>query len=499
MKKKFLAALICAALALNLTGCANNSNEDPVRSDKSSKESSTSSVVSEPSDSGSSDPANSDSKPEESKPSEPAYPEATNVLYAQGKKLDFPETPLSDFDYEIKDNYAVIKEYFGKNPDVRIPETIEGKPVQLGSNGGAFFNDHGAIKRLILPDYLGVSQNASISFTALESLTFLGSVNCTNLSFSGARNLSSIYFGGALPECSKLEVYFGSTAWMGAIKNHDGLVVIGDTVTLSANCTGDIVIPKGVTKIDNNAFALIRSSSSTSVEDIYQAAKLNSVKLPEGLKEIGSMAFATTGLTEINIPESVTSIGQYAFYNTPYQKGLYNDDKLAIDGKWLLEGSGAFGHVTVPNSVTHIAGGAFGSAMKSLTVPDSVEYADYGAFKSLFYLDEYKNSDVAVFGKVAAINRIEVKDSTLTIPDGVKCVSLSYDISMGRVGIGGVSLLGNASYPLKSLILPDSICYYGSHLGECAEEITYKETTYQTRGDNYAEERAALQAAIEGN
>lgn len=514
--KKIIAAVLSAATVLSLAGCgkeatspidALNSNPSKTSSAANSKSSAANSTPSSP----------ESSAPESSVPEEP---EATNVLYAQGEKLDFPETPATDFDYEIRDKWVYIKEYFGDNSDVRIPETIEGKRVCLGIySSSTDFTDHDLIKRLILPANVHVYDSTWDSFSALESVTFLGSVNCDEKAFSGAGKLNSIYFGGEFPEFNALEKYFDGTPWFNAVKNHDGLVVLGDKVIFGRNCTGDIVISESVTKIGYGAFS--------------GAEKLTGVKLPEGLKEIGQSAFSGTGLTEIKIPESVTSIGSAAFASTklnsiniqnvtsigrgafnstPYLEGLYNDKNLAIDGKWLLNVRGVYGNVGVPNGVTHIADYAFsgakmqslalpdglvsvgnyafdGAEFKQIAIPDSLEYAGFGAFKSLL-ADKYKDSEMVVFGKVAAIGHIRKEDLTLTIPDGVKSVSNNYNY----IGVGV-----DYSIPLKSLMLPDSICYYSEELANCAREITYKGKTYETYGSNSASEREALKAAIEGN
>ncbi len=66
-----------------------------------------------------------------------------------------------------------------------------------------------------------------------------------------------------------------------------------------------VEIADGVTKIGNSAFSGLATGSD-----------LTSIKMPEGLTEIGECAFnECKGLTSIEIPEGVTSIGLYAFNN----------------------------------------------------------------------------------------------------------------------------------------------------------------------------------------
>lgn len=519
--KKIIAAVLSAATVLSLAGCgkeetspidALNSNPSKTSSAANSKSSAANSTPSAP----------ESSAPESSVPEEP---EATNVLYAQGEMLDFPETPVTDFDYKLdvyydsfgnEENVAYIEEYFGKDPDVRIPEMIEGRRVVLETA----FEDHGTIQRLIIPDGMHVP---FLSCESLESVTFLGGCDCYNSAFSISHKLSNVYFGGVIPEGKTLRGAFSGTSWLEKINAHNGLVVIGDTVTLSEKCTGDIVVPKGVTKIANEAFMGAQSLTGVKLPEgvkeigskAFSQSGLKSINISEGVTSIGSEAFASTGLTDINISESVDFIGANAFNNTPYLEGLYNDEKLAIDGKWLLDGSKAYGHVTVPDGVTHIVDSAFSKAnmqnvilpdglvsigdyafyyaqFKDITVPDSVAYVGNYAFQSssLFGLDEYKDANMVVMGKTAVIGYIKEKNKTVIIPDGVESISFSYAATSSNAVNGS-----NCNY-MEKLILPDSFSYFDWSIVNSAYNIIYKGKTY-SRWD--MDDCLALKAAIEGN
>lgn len=527
MKKRILAALVCAAMVMSLAGCSNNGGNDvsyvskTPSSDKKDKDNSSAESSSAPADSGDTSSA------EESKPSEPDYPEPTSVLYAQGEKLDFPETPLSDLKYEIRGDYAYITEYFGKSSDVRLPATIEGKQVRIDSGRhDEWFEDHDAIKRLILPDGIFLAgQRAENACHSIESIAFLGSFSYKEPLII-TEKINSVYFYGDIPERTVLENVFSRTSWYKTMNGYDGLVVLDDILFTGRHCTGDVVVPKGVKKIDDEAFMdseldsiVLPEGLETIGKNAFSNSALNSITLPEGLKTIGEGAFGGTKLSSVKIPTSVISINKNAFSNTPYLKSITNDDRLAIDGKWLLDGNSAYGHITVPNGVTHIADYAFYEAkLQSVTFPEGIEnigerafqvvekeitipdnfnkltYAGYQAFRTIFDLDDDKNSDMVVFGSVAVIGHITENGKTITIPDGVKCVSNAYGVTTSSMG------LNVSSYPLASLTLPDSINVYSGALANCAEIITYKGNTYHTRASNpdYLAERAALQAAIEG-
>ena len=87
---------------------------------------------------------------------------------------------------------------------------------------------------------------------------------------------------------------------------------------------GDIVIPEGVSKIDDFAFLQSRSNiRSISIpegvvaigESLSQCPNLISVSIPSSLKTVDNLAFAMCSkLTDIHISEGVTKIGYRAFY-----------------------------------------------------------------------------------------------------------------------------------------------------------------------------------------
>lgn len=81
----------------------------------------------------------------------------------------------------------------------------------------------------------------------------------------------------------------------------------------------EIIIPEGITSIDNYAFTRCESITSVTIPEsvtsigsyaFYRCSALDSVELPNALETIGSRAFySCNALTEFSIPASVTSIG----------------------------------------------------------------------------------------------------------------------------------------------------------------------------------------------
>ena len=81
-----------------------------------------------------------------------------------------------------------------------------------------------------------------------------------------------------------------------------GVKNIGDDAFHHCDALKNITLPQGVKSIGNYAFSFCKA--------------LTSITLPQGVKSIGNHAFSSCdNLTSITLPQGVKSIGNYAFYN----------------------------------------------------------------------------------------------------------------------------------------------------------------------------------------
>lgn len=101
---------------------------------------------------------------------------------------------------------------------------------------------------------------------------------------------------------------FSYTPWLKARQAENPLVIVNHIVIDGQTCTGDVVIPDGVTSIANYAFSSdlgLATACST---------QMTSIIIPDSVTRIGSSAFAAcTGLTGLCLPDSLTKIENWAF------------------------------------------------------------------------------------------------------------------------------------------------------------------------------------------
>jgi len=129
------------------------------------------------------------------------------------------------------------------------------------------------------------------------------------------------------------------------------------TITGYIGKSKDVVIPK---KINNLSVTAIGSKAFLGVDegiDQPKSNQLSSVFIPDGVTEIGHLAFFDNELSGVIIPNTVTFIGD----------GAFSLNKLT--------------NVTIPNSVTSIGHGAFASnQLTGVTISDSVTSIGMYAF-----------------------------------------------------------------------------------------------------------------------
>ena len=207
---------------------------------------------------------------------------------------------------------------------------------------------------------------------------------------------------------------------------------------------GGVLIPSVVYLNDN-------SMKVTTIADsaFMYCSGLRNVTVPNSVHEIGTYAFAASGifqvtlskniteikdftfancdeLRSITIPDDVTRIGHLAFFGCAELHDVVLPEGLKTIGEGAFMGSGFFPgylNVNLPNTLTKLGNAAFmGTEIHSITIPASLDTIPLQAFAMCMKLQH------------------------VTIPNTVKCIS-------------GLAFYANNS--LKSINIPNSVKHIG--------------------------------------
>ena len=237
------------------------------------------------------------------------------------------------------------------------------------------------------------------------------------------------------------------------------LAVTGTTVTGIGTCSGDVVIPDGITSIGERAFfgataltniTIPASVTTISEEAFFGASSLTTVTFEAGsqLTAIGSYAFYNAALTNMTIPASVTTINQGAFSFTSSLTSFDVDSSSTsfkdVDGVlFTKDGSTLISYplgktvptYSIPANVTTIESGAFYNVTSLQTI----------TFESGSILTSI---GISAFGGASSL-------TSITIPAGVTAIS--------QFAFGGASSLTSIAFEAGSnLTSIDSFAFYGA-------------------------------------
>jgi hypothetical protein len=266
--------------------------------------------------------------------------------------LTWANTVQAQFTSTTKDGVVTITGYSGPGGDVRIPDTINGRPVTaIGESAFVFQLDMtqvtipGSVTRIGDYAFLWCRNLLDVSFSS--NLTHIGS-----FAFQGCNSLASFTVDPSNPTFASV----------------DG-VLFDKARTKLIQCpqqkSGSYSVPSSVTHIESRAFHL--------------CANLESIRLPGSVTHMGIEVFiACSSLVAFEVEAE----------NPVYSSldGVLFDKGRTRLINWPL---GVTGDYRIPNGVTRVEVDAFyGSRVSSVTVPSTVRAIGTGAFYNCFELKE---------------------------------------------------------------------------------------------------------------
>lgn len=196
-------------------------------------------------------------------------------------------------------------------------------PENLTLIGSSAFEDCTNLESIEIPDTVElIDKNAFKACGKIESIALPASLtSIENMAFYDCTSLSEISF----PQDKYFEMYstsFENTPWLEKQRSENELIIINTMLLDGTQCTGDVVVPNGITYICGYAFKNSEATSISlpaSVQDFGFGAfsgckNLTEFTIPDGIKVLSGCTFSgCSSLAKVNIPESVEWITNGVF------------------------------------------------------------------------------------------------------------------------------------------------------------------------------------------
>lgn len=338
---------------------------------------------------------------------------------SQNKLFDIPESPVSDFSYELSDDNSGVKitAYKG-GANCRIPAEIEGMPVteiadwafaskdnlivlvmpdtiktvgencfyaceslsavklssSLSAIGKSMFHTCESLEEIDIPASVTTIEDSGFHKTALKSIYIPDTViEIQNHAFSSCKNLSNVRLPSTLkilPLCC-----FSNCTSLESIDLPNGITKIGNSAFSNCESLSSLKIPETVTKIEDEAFEKCKS--------------LTSLTIPNSVTSIGRKAFDSSGLKTLEIADSVTNL-ECTFSECKSLEKLHLPDSLEVITYDMVRGCKSLQSVNIPASTKKIASQAFYQLgnLTELIIPDSltkIEFALSGGEEAMYH------------------------------------------------------------------------------------------------------------------
>ena len=308
------------------------------------------------------------------------------------------------YDINIIDDYAFegcqLASFFNNDTSFNTIHTIN----HHAFDGSSFFDipSKNGLKR-VGNIVFGVDDDAEeIEFPEGTKCVLPTDIDYKNVKRAVIRNIKNVNGINKLPETivvadtefsknNMFEIYrYLSTTNVSCIEalpnsgfvSKDGILYSGDMSCLilcPANKTGDVIIPEGVTCINDFAFYGARIDSVTFPsslknirKDAFRQSKIRKIDFGSGIEKIGNNAsniFADCqNLTHVEFPPQVTDIGHSAFFNFSNLESVTIHEGISTIGRRAFDLCEKLKSVTLPKSIKY-AGELSFSCVQELHTP----------------------------------------------------------------------------------------------------------------------------------
>lgn len=264
-----------------------------------------------------------------------------------------------------------------------------------------------------------------------------------------------------------------------AHEDYRGTVVI----TKYLGNDADVIVPseidgKTVTLIDADAFRNNEKLKSVKlpdtligigVEAFAFCKSLESVNIPEGIKDFSPAFRGCEMLKSIVIPEGIERIEQGMFRDCISLENVTLPNSLKIIDGSTFEKCTSLKTITLPNGVVEIGANAFGgcTALSEISLPESVMYIGASAFGNTAFYNDAENWDNGVLymdGCLIDSKREEI-NGEYSVKDGTRIIANQAFLRAKGLEMlklpEGLKVIGDAAFDectsLKTVELPDGL------------------------------------------
>lgn len=353
----------------------------------------------------------------------------------------FPEGEIlqdGDWEYTVTNSEATIVKYNGNAERITFPESVDGYPVRVIGNG----------KNAVV--YASNTNATTVTGTQYITVPY-GVTRIADKAFTG-QAIRSISLPSSLQSIGSEAFY---NTWITAVTIPGSVDIIENYAFYSNSKLKTITIQNGVREIGTYAFA--------SCWDYFTDGNGRiTLSLPEtSLRTIGDNAFSGSWLTSFVFPEGLTSVGKSIIsHNEKMSSVTLPSDWTSIPDGLFKDYTGS-GTLTIPEGITSIGAEAFSCSSYTpkyrIVLPSGlVSIGDKAFFntKKLFTGNYTVDSTVTTIGTQAFYNcGIE----TLTLPDEVAIGTQITDVIVkARLSSSaGSALISQETYSLIDLDNPD--------------------------------------------
>ena len=247
----------------------------------------------------------------------------------------------------------------------------------------------------------------------------------------------------------------------------NGFIIEDGVLTDYTGSGGDIVIPKGVTSIGDDAFYDCDSITSVSIpksvtsigEGAFAWSSLKSIELSKGVTSIGNAAFAgCTNLSSITLPDGITDIEERAFAECSSLKSVVLSHGVKTIKESTFFECSSLTNISIPKSVTSIEDKAFEgcSSLTGIMLPNGLKNIGNSAFTDCSSLTD------------------------INIPDGITSIENSAFYGCSKLQAiripKSVTSIGDSAFErsgLKSVVIPASVTDFGDYIFSDCNELQY--------------------------